>query len=296
MKTNSVVGAGIRLLLALVVMTASALRAPLSHAVNLEDAELAAADESATSDAVLGGANITPAVNLVFTGKTQTGGVATSTGAYVTISATAMTFYNPFATADTTVGTAGVVTYASTLGSDTMGGLCDYLHSLGAKYKCVLRGAKRDDPPKILQTQTATNATNNLGADGGFSVMQTTTTFVSLGIVPAAGRRVVLKQCVSNGNMSPGDNGLQIYGQLRKYGAVASAQAKDPWGTTADDTYRVWRSSQVAATDTTQPSSNALPRWIEFAKDAHVVVRQGNTESTSVQTSANFVRCSWDER
>lgn len=302
MKKNSKYGAGLRLFLTCLTLAAAIVMPSRSYAVPVEDAILRSNDESANSAIVLGGADVVPAVNLLFTGKTQTGAVASSTGAYVTISATAMTFYNPFGTVDTTVGTSGVITYASTLGTNTMGALCDYLAGLGVKYKCTLRGAKRDDPPIILKTQTATNGTNNLAATGltplvgGFNVLQTTTTFVSLGIVPASGRRVVLKQCVVNGFMGAGDFGLSIYGQLRKYGTVAGKNATDPWGTLADDTYLVWRSSNVAATDTTVPSSNALPRWIEFAQDAHVVVREGNVASTSVQTAANFVRCAWDER
>ncbi len=277
-------------------LTALSALAPRSYATNGQDAVWAAADETANAGSVLGGANVTSAINLQFTGKTQAGGVATSTGAYVTISATAMTFYNPWGTLDTGVGTAGVITYASTLGSNTVGALCDYVQSLGFKYKCVLTGAKRDDPPKILKTQTETDGTNNLAAAGGFSVLNTTSTFISLGITPAPGRRVVLKQIVSNGFMGAGDNGLQIYGQLRKYGVVASPNAKDFYGVVADDTYNVWTSSQAAAANTTVPSSNALPRWIEFAQGAHVVIREGNTQSTSVQTSANFIQASWDER
>ena len=308
MKNNSKVGTGLRLLLTYLILAAAVVNPSRSHAVNTEDSVMRSANESAVGGHQIGGANNADAVNLLFTGLTQAGAVATTTGAYVTISATAMTFYQPFATLDTSVGTAGVITYASTLGSNTMGSLCDYLHSLGAKYKCTLISAQRDDPPVILRTQTSTDGTNNLAATsqrplkGGFSVDQATTTFVSLGIIPAAGRRVVLKQCTFNGFKGSGnDNGFQIYGQLRKYGTANSggapaASATDQFGTAVNDSYLVWRSSHVAATDTTLPSSNALPRWLEFAEDAHVVVRTGNIASDSVQTSANFVRCSWDER
>lgn len=277
-------------------LAAPAVLATRSLAVNLGDAQLAQADETANSGYVAGGANTAQAVNLFFTGKGQTGSVAASTGAYVTISATAMTFYQPYGTVDATVGTAGVITYASTLASNTMGALCDYLTSLGSSYVCRLQGAQRNDPPIILKTQTETNGTSNLAAAGGFSVLQTTTTFVSLGITPAVGRRVVMKQCVSNGNMAGGDSGLQVYGQLRKFGALASASAVDQYGVAANDSYSVWASSQVTNTTTYQPSQYAIPRWIEFAQGAHVVAREGNVGAASVQTSANFIYCLWDER
>lgn len=292
---------------------------PRSYAVNLQDAQQAQADETASSAYQVGGANVANAVNLLFTGRTQTGAVATSTGAYVTISATAMTFYNPYATLDTSVGTAGVITYASTLGSNTMGGLCDYLNGLGAKYRCRLMGAKRDDPPVILKTQTETDGTSNLQATslkplaGGFSVKQTTTTFISLGIQPAPGRRVVLGQCTTNGAgggaaAGANDNGFQVYGQLRKFGAVAPAPVsaelvspvanviRDPYGVVADDTYNVWTSSPAANTATILPGSTIASRWIEFAQDAHVVVRQGNTNSVEVQAATNSLSCIWAER
>ena len=269
------------------------------------DAVYAAANETANAGFQVGGADVTKGVNLFFTGKTKAGAQATSTGAYVTISATAMTFYQPYGTVDANVGAAGVVTYASTLGSNTMGSLCDYLNGLGYSYRCLLQGAKRDDPPKILTTQTETDGTRNLAASGGASITITTTTFVSLGITPGVGKRVVLSQCTGNGNMSSGDNGLSIYGQLRKYGVVApiiaqypttaGAFAHDPYGTVADDTYLVWQSTNVANTDTTKPV-NAQLRWIEFAQGAHVVVREGNTNSTSVQGATNGVSCAWMER
>ena len=268
-------------------------------AVNLGDAQLAVADETANAGSVVGGVNLVNGVNLFFTGKDQDGSVAASSGAYVTISATAMTFYQPFGTVDSSVGTAGVITYASTLGSNTMGALCDYLASLGASYRCTLQGTKRDDlPGVVLKTQTATDGTNNLAAAGGLSVLITTNTFVSLGIIPAPGRRVVLKQCVVNGQDNGAGGNLYVYGQLRKFGAVASPNATDRFGVTADDTYNVWTSSTVRDTTATVPSSNALPRWIEFAQGAHVVIRAGiaGNSSAAAQTASNGVQCAWDEK
>jgi hypothetical protein len=281
------------------ILTPAAVMAPVAHAVNLGDAQLAQADETANAGTALGAANVTTAINLSFSGKSQTGSPVTSTGAYVTISATAMTFYQPFGTVDATVGSAGVITYASTLSSNQTGSLCDYINGLGKSYRCLLVGAKRDDPPGVvLKTQTSTDLTNNLAAIGGLSVLNTTSTYVSLGITPAVGRRVVLKQCVVNGQASGTDNFVYVYGQLRKYGAIASPNAVDPYGTVADDTYLVWQSSTVQNTNATVPSSNALPRWIEFAQGAHVVVRVSKSGSGggAIQTGSNFIDCSWDER
>ncbi len=307
MKKNSNVGTGLRLLLTYLILAAAVVNPSRSYAINSEDSEMLADNQTAVAGNQFGGANNADAVNLLFTGRTQADAVATTTGAYVTITATAMTFYQPFGTLDSTVGTAGVITYASTLGSNTMGALCDYLHSLGAKYKCTLMSAQRDDPPVILRTQTSTNLTNNLAATvlrplkGGFSVDQATTTFVSLGIIPASGRRVVLKQCVTYGENGANDQGFSVYGTLRKHSTVSSGgppagSATDAFGVAVNDSYLVWRSSPAVATATTVPSANALPRWIEFAQDAHVVVRQGNIASTTVMTNTDYVRCSWDEK
>ncbi len=277
-------------------LSAAAVMAPRAYATSgTGDAQSVWYDQAANAGFQAGGANVANAVNLFFTGKKQTGVVAASTGAYVTITATAMTFYQPFGTVDATVGSSGVITYASTPGASTMGGLCDYLTSLGVSYRCILQGAQRADPPKILKTQTSTDGTNNLAATGGFSVLQTTTTFISLGISPGVGRRVVLKQCVGNGNMGAGDNGLQIYGELRKYGAVASPFAVDQYGVAANDSYNVWTTTNVTNTATTQPV-NATAQWIEFAQGAHVVIREGNVGAASVQAATNSIACSWDER
>lgn len=288
MKTNYLKVLGLS---ALTCLSALFMSVRQASAVNSDDAQTSFFDETANGSVLYGGANANSAIQLLFTGRTQSGAVAASTGAYVTISATAMTFYQPFGTVDSSVGTAGVITYASTLSSNQLGSLCDYINGLGYSYKCFLTNARRDDPPKVLKTQTATDGTANLAAVGGLAVLQTTTTYVSLGITPAKDRRVVLKQCVANGVMGAGDNGLTISGRLRKYGS-----GFDQFGTVADDTYNVWVSTLVSNTATTVPSSNALPRWIEFADNQHVVVRVGNVGANSVQTSANSIACSWDER
>lgn len=276
-----------------------------AYAVNEQDAMSKFFDMTANAGITIAGTSTAPLVNLQFSGLTQAGDPATSTGAYVTIAAGAMTFYQPFATLDTSVGTLGVITYASTLPENSLGALCDYLQGLGKKYKCQLRGGKRDDMPGILATQTATDHVKNLAAPGGATIMQSTSTFVSLGITPSAGRRVVLQQCTVNGQDSatPG-NFLYVYGQLKKYGAVASPFARDPYGVAADDTYMVWRSSTPQNADVTVPAAPIFGGWLEFAQDAHVVVRVGLGGTPTayaglgVQAAANGnkVTCFWEEK
>ena len=284
------------------VLAVGAYQAPPLAAQSLQDAVVAENDRTAVADARVGGANISNAVNLYYVG--------TATEAVVTISATAMTFYAPAAVLDTTVGTAGVITYSSTLGSNTMGALCDYLNGLTStvtKYRCKLLDSKRDDVPGVmLRTQTATSGTNDLKAAGGFSVDLTTNTIISLGINPAKGKRVVLKACQVNGQSATTDNKLYVYGQLRKHGSgknlidIGGAEGQTGIvGVAANDTFNVWSSSLTQNTTATVPPLTSYTRdWLEFSKDAHVVVRTGLADGTSVAAHAasNFIQCYWSEK
>ena len=258
----------------------------MAGAVNLPDAQLADVDQTMVASTVDSAKS--SALNLVFTGHKQSGLAVTSTGAYVTISASAMTFYQPFGTLDTSMGSAGVVTFASTLGANTMGSLCDYINNRGASYKCTLGGAKRDDAPALLATQTATDGTNNLAAAGGETVLVAISGNFSqrLGITPSAGHRVVLHQCVSN---TPGTDTIVVYGQLRK-----NERGVDQFGVVADDTYPVWSAATAANTTAYQPTQYATMPWIEFATDAHVVVSAGNASNQQVATS--HLACFWSEK
>ena len=249
------------------------------------------------------------AINLTYLGS--------GTEAEVTISATAMTFYyNKAGTliVDPAIGTAGVVTFASTLGSNTMGALCDYINGLyaagTAKYICTLIGAKRDDAPILLADQTATTGVRNLGAVGGqnFQFEGASTAglgsayVIRMGLTPATDRRIVLKQCVVK---DVGSSNLIVYGKKRKFEAagaqsntiatpaaqISAAHAND------NDTTKVWDEPTAAGTALTEDWDLAgdLGGGFEFGKNEHVVVEVGGGGST-VQVSGDYIRCKWEER
>jgi hypothetical protein len=267
---------------------------PKAHAANSDDAQRAFYDQLMVSRLNLGGANTQDCVNLSYVG--------TSTESLVTISATAMTFYAPFNVLDTGVGSSGVVTYSSTLGANTIDGLCAYLNGLntsgpGGKstYQCAKTNCKGDDVPgTMLKTQTETSGTNNLKAVGGFNVLITTNTTIQLGVQPAPGRRVVLYRVDSNINQA---DTTHVYGQLRKYGA-----GKDRFGVAVNDTTEVWKSpAQTTNATSNWPNNLAfLQPWLEFATDAHVVIvggsAAGNDQVNAANTSANFIQAVWAER
>jgi hypothetical protein len=307
MTKNMKTYVGAALAAALAVLT---LAVP-ARAVNTPDAVQNEADKSANSRYVRGGADVSKAANLYYVGS--------SSEAVVTITATAMTFYAPGNVLDTSVGTAGVITYASTLGSNTMGALCDYLNGIGStitSYRCKLLDAKRDDPPVILKTQTQASGTNDLKAPGGFNVPITTNTIISLGINPAAGKRVVLRHCQTNnqdsGNGGSTGNNLYVYGQKRKYGNGmnlvdmgiacqsngACSQGAAIVGALQNDTDEVFRSSTTQNTTAHVPAlTSNIDGFMEFAPNAHVVVRAGNLSGTNAaQTENNHVACEWWEK
>lgn len=298
-NTKTYLGAALALALALVPAV------PMQViAANKEDAVINEVDKTANARYVPGGANQADAANFYYVGS--------ATEAVVTISATAMTFYAPAGTLDTSVGSSGVITFASTLGENTMGALCDYLNGITSTvtdYRCKLLDAKRDDAPgAVLRTQTATSGTNNLKAAGGFSADLTTTTIISLGINPAAGKRVVLRHCqVSNqdsGALSNTGNNLYVYGRLRKHGSgrnlvdIGQPAGASIVGAVADDTTEVWKSSTTQNTAIHQPPlTGYVDSWLEFAQDQHVVVRVGNLSgNVTTQTDANYVKCEWWEK
>ncbi len=286
MNKNPLKSLGVALMVAMLTPYAA-------HASNAQDAQVGWFDATANADQNAGAANNqAQAVNLAYIGS--------STEAVVTISATAMTVYAPAGVVDSAVGTSGVITFASTLGSNTMGALCDYLNgktSALVNYKCRLLDSKRDDVPGlVLKTQTGTSGTNDLKGIGGANILITTNTYVSLGIQPAAGKRVKLKQCrMNNAANNDAGNNMHVYGQLRKFGS-----GKDAAGVTADDTYLVWKSTGGPTPNvviTEPPLTSAPLAWLEFAQDAHVVVRagvSGNT-TTAAQTANNSIGCFWDE-
>lgn len=249
-------------------------------AVNLNDALLNEADQTMVGGYV--DSTKSAALTLKYVGTDS------STGAYVTISATQMTFYHPFGTADTTIGSSGVITYSSTLGANTVGSLCDYINTRATRnYSCTLLGAKRDDAPSVLRTKTAADGVENLAAVAGSSVSFVITAgTIRLGINPTGGRRVVLYGCTGNIN---GTDTLNVYGQLRKWGS-----GYDDQGTVTNDTKLVWSVPTADDTDKVIPQATQLTPWLEFANGAHVVISGGNT--TNMQLAANYVQCFWSEK
>ena len=288
------------------VLAVGAYQAPPLAAQSQQDAVVAENAKLNMARRVRGGANVSDALNLYYVG--------TATEAVVTISATAMTFYAPAAVLDTTVGTAGVITYSSTLGENTVGALCDYLNGLTStvtKYRCKLLDSKRDDAPgTVLRTQTATSGTNDLKAAGGFSVDLTTDTVISLGINPAKGKRVVLRHCQGNNEATGagGDtsNRLYIYGQLFKHGSgknlidIGGAEGQTGIvGVAQNDTTEVYRSSMTQNTTIhVPPLTGYVDGLLEFATNAHVVVRASHLSpgSDAAQTANNEVACEWWEK
>ena len=287
--TLKVLGLG-ALLLACAVMLPR-----MARALDLSDAQMADENKTAYARTIVGGADVNTAINLRFTGTKQSGVPATSTGAYVTISATQMTFYQPFGTLDTSVGTLGVITYASN--AATLGALCNYLSSLGQSYKCSIVDGKSDDPTgSYLKTQTATDGTNNLAAAGGLKVLQTTSTVISMGFTPAPGKRIVLRGCWVNADTDNCATGSKLFltGAPRKFPSI------DAFGTATDDTYSVWSATITNNVTSVYPVSATyqLVDFFEFAPNAHVVVRAGYSGGgcAAVQTSANWLYCSYWEK
>lgn len=219
--------------------------------------------------------------------------VGSDTEAVVTVNHASMTVYSPTGYADASVGSSGVLSFASA-SYDTVGEICDHLDA-AADFKCSLTGCKRDDAPALLRDQTATSGTNDLKAAGGFDVLldtgstagdQLTGVYViRQGLRPPAGQRVTLKKINFNCN---GANTIKVYGKLKRFEGIND-------GITRGDTTLAW--NQVIADDTDTSidfTVGGAGKGVDFAKDAHVVVSCGN--STSIQASGNFVNTIWESK
>ena len=218
--------------------------------------------------------------------------VGSSSEAVVTIGIGAITAYAPAGVADSSNFGISASSYAfSVATADTMGELCDSIDAL-ADYKCTLLGCDRAQLPKFLKDQTAASGTNDLKANGGFNVLLATGAVgeigpgydVRLGINPRTDHRVILKTCTGNGNVI---GTFVVKGKLAKYEGVND-------GVTRDDTTVVWSAVTADDTDLQIPVDLTDNGWLEFAKNAHVVVSIGN--GTSLQAAANTVECQWDEK
>ena len=224
--------------------------------------------------------------------------VGTATEAVVTITTTSITAYAPAGTADSSNFGVSLGSYVFTSAYDTLGELCDKIDALPL-YGCEMLAARRDDASAILRDQTATSGTNDLkvsipisGVIGGGARLRFDTGstgdingfFERVGITPQPGKRVILKSCTGNGNVIGTFN---VSGKLRKYEGVSD-------GVTRDDSTLVWSAITADDTDLTIPAVATNSGWLEFAKDAHVVVSVGN--GSSLQAAANGVSCLWSER
>lgn len=261
----------------------SALAPRAAHAISLTELQVAELNKVRAADRVAH--NNSKCANLAYVGS--------STEAVVTILPQAITAYAPAGTADSSNFGVSLSSYVFTSTYDTMGELCDAIDDL-ADYKCTLLGCNRADVSARLREQTATSGTNDLKAAGGFDVLldtgsnqgnQLTDVYdIAIGINPGSGKRVMIKTLTANINV---DGTVLVYGKLKKF------EGSDD-GVTRNDTTLVWSAATADDTSLQVPVTLTETGWLEFAKDAHVVVQGGN--GTGVQAAANFLEVQWDER
>lgn len=290
---------------------AAALLVPTrAWAVNQGDAVLVQADATANVGFVVGQSSVnvssSMAVNLTYIGASSAAYVTISTGA----SSGFITFYAPFNVVDTGIGSATAGQTGGTFDlapstSNTMGQLCDLINA-STNYRCTLLGTIRSDlASQLLPAVTAVSGVNALNSVGGYNVSIGTQTVMSLGIIPAPNRRVVLFQC--NVNSTGTTVNLQVFGRKRQYGGGV-----DPYGSAVTDSYLAFSSQQLTqSTVTNFPNSTALIPWIEFttnqgysykapptgtAYNGKVVVRASNYGTNSLQTNLNYIQCLWQEK
>lgn len=254
-----------------------------------------------------------------------------ATAAYVSLFASSMTFYAPFGTVDTSIGggsSYGAGSFDIAPSTATAGAICDLINAqaptvgtngsanggppTASSYHCTLTGAIRSDvlnnilPTNVIETANI----NALSAVGGYNIPISTTQIMSLGIIPAAGRHVVLDYCTVS---SAGTPVVQVWGSLARNGVGASGF--DMLGNPTTDATMVWQSpALVANTATNEPLGTpvAFP-WLEFGQggvnysfknaptgnlyNGHVVVRVNAYGSGYAnETSSNYVACFWNEK
>lgn len=288
------------LVAALAVLTSRA------GAVPAQDAVAAQADSTSHAAIVFGAAGGSSMANLYYLGS--------NTEALVTITSVAMTFYSPGTVLDTDVGTSGVIDLTAAA-YDTMGELCDYINSL-KNYRCMLTGSLRSDASggasAVLKAQTATSGTCNLKSAGGCNLTNGAAGIIRLGIIPAPGRRVVLK-AVHTVALATTDN-VNVYGSLRSYGSgmteTGSAVTSDTkvYGRTPGSTsltyipahtqYQMAPWLEFSPNNWTSPGPDGLQHNpVVGAKDLNgrVVVEISAVNSGS-ETASQYLSAFWDEK
>lgn len=208
--------------------------------------------------------------------------VGAATQSVVEVSSEAFNTYAP-------IGTADLALVTNLAAYDTLGELCDYIEKQD-DYNCDLTGGKRDDDSSLLDFVTAASGTD-CKPKAGYAVTidtagitETDPYIMRLGITPQVDKRVILKQCrVQNDGVGT----LTVYGKLAKFEG-----AND--GVTRNDNTLVW--TEITANDVTEyvPDEAMENGWLEFAKNAHVVISAGN--STEPQTATSYIECFWEER
>lgn len=200
----------------------------------------------------------------------------------------AVVINSPTVGTEAPIGTADLSYNWTAAAYDTLGELCDAIDA-EADYTCKLTGGKRDDASTLLGTVAASSSTDAKAA-GGYGVLisgvptsKTDPYIMTLGITPSTGKRVVLKYCIGNINVI---DAIKVYGKLAKFEG-----AND--GVTRNDTTEVYSAITADDTDKTIGNVYGVP-WLEFAKDAHVVIR--SSDADNAQAAANYIECSWDEK
>lgn len=269
----------------------------------------------------------------------------TAASANITISGNCLTFYAPEGTVDTTIGSAtcGISggTYDLTASTVTnLGQLCDLINGVGTfalngnanggaptggNYHCTLVDGIRSDVADVwLPSVTEASGVNNLNAVGGYSIPIATDTIISLGIIPAQGRHVILNNCTVN---SAGTPAIQVFGVPYKFGGSNVGQFGAALG---GDANLAFLSPALTAntSDLLSPfaaAATAVPPsqpFMEFAGsgggysyalnlpaghspappvgtqyNGHVVVRANNYGTGNApEASTNFISCNWMER
>ena len=315
-----------------------------SYAVTSPDSITAENDQTYNSAIVYGyGTNTLPTAIGVTNSTTSSAMVLTYTGtaadAEVVISTGASTgfilFYAPAATKDTSIGNlvwggSGFDLAGSTW---TLGVLCDAINKSNAgasNYHCQLTGGIRSDVASTIlePVGSAVAGVNNLNGVGGYNIPIGTATMISLGITPAAGRRVILNEC----EVSSTGTLVQVFGEKRGYG-----NGTDLFGNVLNDASVSWTENLTQNTLTHLPIGSGtsvqpiMSPWLEFKSNpgtfvmpgtgvggavlaaygqggppsgnqynGKVVVRVTNFVSVGVglanQQTANFVECMWSEK